>query len=389
MPKNLEKYRRQIAEGLEKTFSNPSHTMSLELDSLRLVLFSDLHRGARDGADDFQRCERAYNAALAYYFRSGHTLCLLGDVEELWECRPSTVLDKYKHTYELERSFRQAGRYWRIWGNHDDLWSHRSAVEKFLGPPIGLDVPFWESLRLEVKDHGTRLGELFFVHGHQGTGASDRFGGISRLAVRYIWRNFQRVTKVASTTPAKDWELRQKHEEAMFRWALTKRELGLILFAGHTHRPVFKSESLVDRLTRELAELERSPATPERFARRRDLEAELEWVRTSEFQTPPTLRMEAPCFFNTGCGSFGDGDVTGLEIADGKIQLVRWPNNLGKPLPEVLNLEPADLRRCFEEVRGLPRVEVAPAPEREPVPSVGQRAPGWGETVSPDPTAPH
>jgi hypothetical protein len=387
MPKNMEKYRRQIASGLERAFSQPSHTMSLELDSLRLVLFSDLHRGARDGADDFQRCERAYNAALAYYFQSGHTLCLLGDAEELWECRPSTVLEKYKHTFELERGFRQAGRYWRIWGNHDDLWSHRSAVEKFLGPPIGLDVPFWESLRLEVTDHGKRLGEFFFVHGHQGTSASDRLGKISRLVVRYVWRNFQRVTKVASTTPAKDWVLRQRHDEAMFRWALSKRERGLILFAGHTHRPVFKSESLVDRLTRELAEFERAPATPERLERRKALEAELEWVRTSEFQTPASIGMETPSYFNTGCGSFGDGDVTGLEIADGKIQLVRWPNNLGRPLPEVLNQNPADLRTCFEEVLGTRRMQMPPAPEREPEPRLSEEGEAYGWDSGP--TAPH
>lgn len=51
----------------------------------RLVIFSDHHRGARDGADDFQRCERSYNAALAYYYKLNYQLLELGDVEELWE----------------------------------------------------------------------------------------------------------------------------------------------------------------------------------------------------------------------------------------------------------------------------------------------------------------
>src|SRR5215207_9789731 len=51
----------------------------------RLVIFSDHHKGARDGADDFQRCERAYNAALAYYDHLGYDLIELGDVEEPWE----------------------------------------------------------------------------------------------------------------------------------------------------------------------------------------------------------------------------------------------------------------------------------------------------------------
>ncbi|MCY1075655.1 metallophosphoesterase [Archangium lansingense] len=355
MAKSLEKYQRQIAKGLERAFQEPSHGMAVELDSLRLIILSDLHRGARDGADDFQRCERAFNAALAYYFRAGYTLCLLGDVEELWECRPGTVLQKYQHSFELERKFRQEGRYWRFWGNHDDLWSFPKAVQKYLGT-VGLDGPIWESLRLEVRDQGTRLGELFFVHGHQGTTSSDRFGRVSRLFVRYVWRNLQRLTKMASTTPARDWVLRQKHDQAMYRWALTRRETGMILFAGHTHRPVFKAENLVDKLTRELEELERRPDGPKLLEQRQALEAELEWVRASQFQAPEAILMEAPSYFNTGCCSFGDGDVTGLEIADGKIQLVRWPDDADQPRPRVLNDEPADLRQCFEELRGSRRL---------------------------------
>lgn len=361
-----EKYQSQVAEGLEKAYGAPSLRKSVELSSLRLALFSDLHRGTRDGADDFQRCERAYNAALAYYFEAGYTLCLLGDVEELWECRPSPVLEKYQHSYELERRFLQAGRYWRIWGNHDDLWSFPDAVRKYLGS-VGLEGPVWESLLLEVHDQGTRLGELFFIHGHQG--ASD-IGPTARWFVRYVWRNWQRLTKMASTTPAKDWELRQKHDVALYRWALSKRDdPGVILFAGHTHRPVFRAENHVDRLTRELQAAEHEPEEARRQARRQALQAQLEWVRASQFQAPDALLMEAPCYFNTGCCSFSDGFVTGLEIADGQVQLVRWPDRTDQPRPQVLNDEPADLRQCFAEIRGtrLPGREEIP-PHLEPFP---------------------
>ena len=40
------------------------------------------------------------------------------------------------------------------------------------------------------------------------------------------------------------------------------------------------------------------------------------------------MTVAPPCYFNTGCCSFPDGDVTGLEIADRQIRLVRWPGNL-------------------------------------------------------------
>ncbi|MCD6287055.1 MAG: hypothetical protein J7M39_14195 [Anaerolineae bacterium] len=59
--------------------------VTLDMSGDRYVFLSDLHRGARNGADDFRRAERAFNAALAYYNRLGYTLVLIGDVEELWE----------------------------------------------------------------------------------------------------------------------------------------------------------------------------------------------------------------------------------------------------------------------------------------------------------------
>jgi hypothetical protein len=31
-----------------------------------------------------------------------------------------------------------------------------------------------------------------------------------------------------------------------------------------------------------------------------------------------------PCYFNTGCCRFKDGDITGIELVDGEIRLVRW-----------------------------------------------------------------
>lgn len=31
-----------------------------------------------------------------------------------------------------------------------------------------------------------------------------------------------------------------------------------------------------------------------------------------------------PSYFNTGCCCFSDGNITGIEIADGNIQLIKW-----------------------------------------------------------------
>ena len=56
----LDSYQRDIAKGLSKAFDHEAtEEHELDLDTAKLVVFSDHHKGARDGADDFQRCERA------------------------------------------------------------------------------------------------------------------------------------------------------------------------------------------------------------------------------------------------------------------------------------------------------------------------------------------
>src|SRR5215213_788570 len=51
----------------------------------KFIIFSDQHKGKRDGADDFMLCEPNYLAALDYYNDKGYHYIALGDCEELWE----------------------------------------------------------------------------------------------------------------------------------------------------------------------------------------------------------------------------------------------------------------------------------------------------------------
>ena len=50
----------------------------------------------------------------------------------------------------------------------------------------------------------------------------------------------------------------------------------------------------------------------------------------------PMIEFKKPSYFNTGCYAFLDGDVTRLEISDGEIRLVRWPDDEHLPKPKVL-----------------------------------------------------
>ena len=334
-------YRKAIERGLSKAFdADGTPTEDVDLDALRWVVFSDHHKGERDGADDFRRCERAYNAALAAYLERGFTLVVLGDVEELWECSPAKVLEVYEHTLALEREFHAAGRYMRFWGNHDDAWRHPGEVEKHLHR-IGFDgLKVLEAKKVQVRRGGAALGLLYLAHGHQGTADSDRFGWFSRLVVRFVWRPLQRRLDMPSTSPSRDWDLRASHEAAMFGWAGKRREHPVVI-TGHTHRPVFADSAPEPKTTRssgeiekELAELRTSPPVdPEKAAA---LRSEYEYARAEERRLDRPTPVVPPCYFNTGCCSFGDGDITGLELADGEIRLVRWSCSDGAPARRLL-----------------------------------------------------
>jgi len=348
MPKDVTKFRRVISTALDAAFQRALEQERVEgervldIGSARFVIFSDHHKGSRDGADDFRVCERAYNAALAYYDRLRYTLAVMGDVEELWEERPETVLKAYPHTLELEAKFHQDGRYLRFWGNHDDAWSHPDLVEQWLRPALGGSLlQVRESLILHVRDGEEELGRLFLVHGHQGTLDSDRIAPLSRFLVRYLLRPFQRITKASFNTPARDFELRYDHDSAMYSWSEAQQKV--VLIAGHTHRPVFKSESQEEIVRKSLVEAEM------KFAKRSDnlklqqqtaeLAAELEWILAENQQSPkniPIIEFRKPSYFNAGCCAFLDGDVTGLEFSDGEIRLVRWPDDEDFPKPKVL-----------------------------------------------------
>lgn len=352
--KQMKRYMRGLDGALERARKRPpsESELKVDLDHSRIIIFSDQHKGDRSKADDFRQCERAYNSALAYYFELGYTLIVLGDAEELWKNLPGTVLKTYPRTFELEAQFHEKKRYWRIWGNHDDEWSRPKVFEKFFGERFpGLECH--ESLLLQVSDSQNQsCGELFLVHGHHGSLTSDSLAGLSRFFVYNLYRPFQRITGFSPNTPSRDWHQRRGHNLAMYEWA-AKQEGCFVLVAGHTHRPIFQSELLEAEVLRQVDALEAKLAKdPGDHARRRDLadkRAELEWVLAQDQRAPGITgpaEPEKPCFFNSGCCCYTDGDVTGLEIADGQIRLVRWPDDDGKPQPRVL--DSASLRSLFD-----------------------------------------
>jgi hypothetical protein len=150
------------------------------------------------------------------------------------------------------------------------------------------DIGVREALRLNVDRANGTTATLFFVHGHQGTRDSDRWRWLSRLFVRHIWRPLQRRTGYSATTPARNYLLRAKHDQAMLAWAQTHTP-ALVLIASHTHLPVFARSVPDPPTTRPIAELEKALR---RAIHTRDTElaaalgAELEYARAGRAPDP-------------------------------------------------------------------------------------------------------
>lgn len=70
----------------------------------KFIIFSDMHKGTRSGADDFLVCEPAYLAALDYYQTNGFHFIALGDCEELWE-NSLTAIKKHNRYLLKKKKF--------------------------------------------------------------------------------------------------------------------------------------------------------------------------------------------------------------------------------------------------------------------------------------------
>ena len=315
-------YQENIDRGLEDALAE-APIRALDLDQSKMVIFSDHHKGAGDDADDFRASAAVYQRALDYYDSQNYTLAILGDAEELWECRPVEVIATYPHILQSEKPFHDTNRYVRIFGNHDDDWRYPDQIERHLDEFFD-HLVVYESIRYSVYQGVERLGTLLLLHGHQGTALNDRYGGISRLIVRYLWRPFQRLTNIKSTTPATDWRLRQKHDIAMYNWAV--RPEGLILIAGHTHKPIFPTPERIDELSEQYSALTHQPEVPPDETLDQ-LSADLAFAKA----------QRQPCYLNSGCCSFSDGSITGIEIEGGEIRLVRWQMEEDNPVHSILD----------------------------------------------------
>ncbi len=303
--------REVIFKSLTKLYNsakkNNKRVCSISIDSSndKFIVFSDQHKGNKDYADDFSNNEFNYIKALEYYHEQNFNFINLGDSEELWKYKAEEVLPKNLKSFIAEAAF-QPNKYFKTFGNHDIIWKNKWDAERLLKPYFSMPMPIYEGIVIKKK-LGNQSLNIFFTHGHQGDKMSDN-NAFSTWIVAHLWTPIQRYLRININTPSKNYTLRNKHNKIMYEWCSNKKNT--ILVTGHTHQPVFASGKYSNH-----------PANS------------IEKVANEKLQ---------PSYFNTGCCCFSDGDITGIEISEGYIRLIKWQTENNNSLRKVLEEKKLD-----------------------------------------------
>ncbi|MGL6268739.1 MAG: metallophosphoesterase, partial [Chitinophagaceae bacterium] len=251
--------------------------------------------------------------------------------EELWENNIFQILNHNKATFEKEKLFSDRQAYTKIIGNHDLYWLNDPLAYLSLKKMYHKSIRIFSGIVLRVSLPDRSI-DILCTHGHQGDAQSDG-NAFSKWFVSYIWGPAQALLDININSPSCNENRKTLHNQIMYEWSASQRDL--VLITGHTHQPVFNSLTHLERLYLNMEDAihrkdEVAIANFEKEIPRR--KKEYDYVNSS-------FRTMKPSYFNSGCCCFEDGTITGLEIADGSIRLVRWTYVDGIPTRKVAEEE--------------------------------------------------
>jgi UDP-2,3-diacylglucosamine pyrophosphatase LpxH len=286
-------------------------------DRDRLVIMSDFHMGDGGSLDDFKHNSDLMTHILKNHYRiKKYSLVLNGDIEEIQRYSLKKITEKWSHIYEIFKDFHQDNRLIKIFGNHDYELRYRQRLPG--------KIPVSEGLVIGYKKH-----QLMLFHGHQAHLYPEIFLRLSTIILRLV----ANPLRIKNYAVALDNQKKYRIEKRVYQYARLKK---MIVFMGHTHRPLFESLAKVDRMKFEIENLcRRYPVAPpgekpkleqKIVSLKDDLRRILKTGRNrfqgktySLYDSEPLV----PCIFNSG-SAIGKRGVTALEIAEGKINLVYW-----------------------------------------------------------------
>ncbi|HBW34069.1 MAG: serine/threonine protein phosphatase [Peptococcaceae bacterium BRH_c23] len=248
-------------------------------DSSRIILMSDVHRGDGGWADDFSKNQNLYFAALTHYYNEDYTYIEIGDGDELWKNkRLSEVIYVHSHAFWLLSKFFKEGRLYSIFGNHDMVKRDHEFVKnnmyQYFDEREKKYFPLFENIKVHeglVLKHKLTNQKILLIHGHQVSFIDYEMWRLSRFLVRYLWRPLESFGVNDPTSTAKNYDKKDAVEKQLIEWVTREKHM---LIAGHTHRPRFP-------------------------------------------------QVGEPPYFNDG-SSVHPRCITGIEITDGNITLVKW-----------------------------------------------------------------
>ena len=292
-------------------------------DEQPIIIFTDMHKGTRDGSDDFAVCEDNYLAALQHYNNWKFHYLNLGDSEELWENILPSVIKYNKATFDAEAKFIERNAFVKLFGNHDLYWGNDPLAPAVLKSLYNAHLKVFAGAVLRAELPGGYI-DIFCTHGHQGDAQSDG-NAFSKWFVSYIWGPLQAMLEINTNSPSCNDENKSLHNQFMYEWSAAQQNL--VLITGHTHQPVFNSLTHLERLylDREYAREKNNTAAIEK------INAEIPRRRREYDFVNNSFRNMKPSYFNAGCCCYGDGNITGLEIAGGFMRLVKWSKVNGIP----------------------------------------------------------
>lgn len=248
-------------------------------DSSRIILMSDVHRGDGSWADDFSKNQNLYFAALNHYYNENYTYIEIGDGDELWENKNlSDIVYVHSNAFWLLSKFYNDGRLYFIFGNHDMAKRNEKFVVnnmyQYYDERENKYIPLFKNIKIHeglILKHRVTNDKILLIHGHQASFIDYDMWRLTRFLVRYLWRPLELFGVNDPTSTAKNYEKKDAVERKLTEWVMQEKHM---LIAGHTHRPMF----------------------PE---------------------------VGEPLYFNDG-SSIHPRCITGIEIADGNITLVKW-----------------------------------------------------------------
>jgi hypothetical protein len=119
----------------------------------------------------------------------------------------------------------------------------------------------------------------------------------------------------------------------MYDWSAAQKNT--ILITGHTHQPVFNSLTHLERL---YLQLEKARTLNDQDAQKK-IESEIPRRKLEYDFVNHSFGSMRPTYFNSGCCCFDDGTITGIEISDGTIRLVKWSLLSGVPVRTIAEEE--------------------------------------------------